>query len=83
MIFVTKTIDLHLPDGRTDSPFYPPLPPTDSGWLLCESSLLLLLLLLQLMLFLLLLEDDDDDDRNKNNLSHAVGICVRAATSAP
>ena len=35
---VTKTIDLHLPDGRAASPFYPPLPPTVSGWLLCESS---------------------------------------------
>ena len=34
---VTKTIDLHLPDGRTASPFYPPLQPTVSGWLLCES----------------------------------------------
>ena len=37
------------------------------------------------MLFLTLMEDDDDDDdddRNKNNLSHAVGMCVRAATSA-
>ena len=35
---VTKTIELHLPDGRAASLFYPPLPPTVSGWLLCESS---------------------------------------------
>ncbi len=31
-------IYLHLPNGRATSPFYPPLPPTVSGWLLCESS---------------------------------------------
>jgi hypothetical protein len=35
---ITKTIYLHLPNGRTASPFYPPLLPTVSGWLLCESS---------------------------------------------
>ena len=35
---VTKTIDLQLPNGRAASRFYPPLPPTVSGWLLCESS---------------------------------------------
>ena len=35
---VTKTIELHLPDGRAASPFYPPFSPTVSGWLLCESS---------------------------------------------
>ena len=33
-----QTSDFHLPDGRTASPFYPPLPPTVSGWLLCGSS---------------------------------------------
>jgi len=35
---VTKTIELHLPDGRTTSPFSPPFSPTFSGWLLCKSS---------------------------------------------
>ena len=34
---ITKTIKLHIPDGRAASPFYPPLPPTVTGWLLCES----------------------------------------------
>ena len=30
---------LNLPDGRTTSPFYPPLSSPVSGWLLCLSSL--------------------------------------------
>jgi hypothetical protein len=34
---ITKTINLHVPHGRAASPFYPPLPPTVTGWLLCES----------------------------------------------
>ena len=34
---ITKTINLHIPDDGAASPFYPPLPPTVSGWLLCES----------------------------------------------
>ena len=34
---ITKTIYLHIPDGRAASPFSPPFSPTVTGWLLCES----------------------------------------------
>jgi hypothetical protein len=37
LLYCCQTTDFHLPDDRAASPFYPPLPPTVTGWLLCES----------------------------------------------